>query len=63
MPFTKEEKELMDLIVKAHNKFMSLPITHTSERQEWVKAIHDLQNVIGFRILRRDYPKEFPTYK
>lgn len=53
----------MSLIVKAHNLFSQLETTHFTEMQEWVDAIHQLQHILGMRILRRDYPKVFPTYK
>ena len=60
-PFTQEEKQIMDLIVDAHNKFLQLKQTHPNEINEWINGIHYLQNVLGWRILRRDYPAEFIT--
>jgi len=54
-PFTPEEEEISKLIVEAHNKFMELESTHSSEHEDWVSGIHALQNVLGWRVLRRDY--------
>ena len=58
-PFTEEEKEIMDLLVQAHNKFVKLNPTHPSDVSDWVNSIHGLQNVLGGRVLRRDYPETF----
>ncbi len=58
-PFTKEEKEVLDLLVKAHNKFVKLDRGHPTEMIEWVDAFHRLQDLLGSRILRRDYPNIF----
>ena len=58
-PFTKEEEEVMQLIVEAHNKFIKLKTTHPCELDEWVYGIHHLQNILGSRVLRRDYPNYF----
>ena len=61
-PFTKEEKEIMDLIVSAHNKFMDLNTkepNHQHDSKDWVNSIHSLQNVLMGRVLMRDYPEYF----
>lgn len=55
----KEEQEIMDLLVEAHNKFLALPRTHSSEMPDWVLAFHSLQNILGWRTLRRVWPNEF----
>ena len=62
-PFTKEEKEIMDLLEQAYEKFIELERTHPHEMQEYVYAYHQLQNLVCFRILRRDYPDTFFTGK
>lgn len=59
---TKEEAEIMDLITKAHSKYIDLIQTHPSDMPDWVNGIHSLQNVLGGRILRRDYPETFSTH-
>jgi hypothetical protein len=52
-----------DLIVKAHNLFTDLEQTHPNDLPDWVNAIHQLQNIIGMRVLRRDYPETYKTIK
>jgi hypothetical protein len=58
-PFTKEEKEVMDLLVKAHNKFAKIEQTHPSDMNEWVDGIHRCQSILQGRVVRRDYPDIF----
>lgn len=58
-PFTKEEKEIMDLLVQAHSKFVAIEPTHPMEMQEWVYSFHKLQDLLGSRILRRNWPQTF----
>jgi len=58
-PFTKEEKEVMNLLVKAHNKFVKIERTHPSEINDWVNAFHTLQSILMNRVVRRDYPETF----
>jgi hypothetical protein len=62
-PYSPEEKEICDLIVAAHNKFVALERTHVMEITEWVDCVHRMQALLGFRVLRRDYPETFPTNK
>jgi len=47
----------MNLLIKAHNEFLKLKRTHPSELQEWIAGIHQVQNTLIQRILRRDYPQ------
>jgi len=58
-PFTEKEEEVMDLLIKAHNKFMALDRTHPSEIQDWIVPFHSLQGILMNRVTRRDYPKHF----
>jgi hypothetical protein len=60
-PFTEDEKIIMDLLVEAHNKFVELDRTHAMEITEWVSSFHKLQDLLGARVLRRDYPETFRT--
>ncbi len=60
--FTDEEKIVMELITYTHNEYVKLPITHPSDRQDWVDAIHVLQRLMGQRILRREHPDYFVSY-
>ena len=61
--FTKKEQEIMDKIIEIHNMYIELEKTHPSDLPEWVNSIHDLQKIMGMRILRREYPNTFPSYK
>lgn len=60
-PYTSKEKKVSDLLVDAHNTFLELEETHSSEKLEWLTHIHGLQSILSMRILRRDYPQTFPT--
>ncbi len=60
-PFTDEEQKVMDLLVEAHNKFIELDSTHPMEVAEWVSNFHRLQDLLGARVLRRDYPNAFTS--
>lgn len=59
-PFTPEEAEISRLIAEAHNLFCKLESQHPDEGREWCDAIHNLQNVLGWRVLRREFPFDFP---
>ena len=58
---TKEEKEVLDLLSEAHNKFADITQTHPADMQDWEHGIHQLQRIIMGRITRRDYSEEFKT--
>ncbi len=58
-PFTKEEQEIMDLIVAANNKFVNLKYAHPDDPRDWANAIHALQNILIYRVVKRDYPQTF----
>jgi hypothetical protein len=58
-PFTEKEQKIIDLLVEAHNNFIELDRTHPMEITEWVGSFHKLQDLLGARVLRRDYPETF----
>lgn len=58
-----KEKKIMEKLVEAHTLFTELKQTHPSDISEWVNNLHGLQKIIGMRIVRRDYPEDFPTHK
>ena len=60
-PFTNKEQKIMELLVEAHNNFVELNRTHPMEVTEWSINFHKLQDLLGARVLRRDYPETF-TY-
>ncbi|GEP52368.1 hypothetical protein FNO01nite_30400 [Flavobacterium noncentrifugens] len=57
----EEEARITKLLTDAHNAFVVLEMTHPSDINDWVNGIHELQKIIGMRILRRDYPETYPT--
>lgn len=58
-PFTPEEQLVQDNLVSAFNAFSKLESTHSDEHREFCDAIHVVQNILAWRILRRDYPETF----
>jgi hypothetical protein len=62
-PYKDTEEKLMQHLVAAINLFSKLDITHPSSEKDFVDGIHKCQNVIFHRIVQRDYPGEFPTYR
>ena len=62
-PFSQDEQAAMDLLVQAHAAFCKLESQHPNEAKEWAQGIHACQNVLGWRVLRRDYPDQFPTIR
>lgn len=62
-PFLEDEKEIMDLLVEAYNKFVKLEQTHPTHNREFTDGIHKCQDILGHRILQRDYSEYYPTYK
>lgn len=61
--FTEQEQEIMNRIVEVHNMYVKLEKTHPSDLPEWVNSIHNLQQIMGMRILRRELPDTFTSYK
>jgi hypothetical protein len=60
-PFTDKEQKIIDLLAEAHNNFIELNRTHPMEMTEWVSSLHKLQDLLGARVLRRDYPETFTS--
>ena len=60
-PFTNEEQYIMDLLVKAHNRFALQEQTHPDDMREWVDGLHEMQSVLMQRVVRRDYPDFFSS--
>lgn len=59
---TEQEGRVMDSLVTAWNEFTKLKTTHPSETNDFMNSIHQCQNILCMRILRRDYPEGYPTY-
>lgn len=58
-PFTKEEKECLDLLAKAWNAWLQLPEQHSSDRADFLMHVNALQNILMARVCARDYPDYF----
>ena len=53
----QEEREILDLLASAWNRFVELTDKHPSDCEEFRLAIHAAQNLIAFRIARRADPE------
>ena len=60
---TEQEGKVMDSLVNAWNEFTKLERTHPSELTDFGGGIHKAQYQLAMRIMRRDYPEAYPTYK
>jgi len=58
-PFTQEEQNIMDSLLKAHSEFTKLEQSHPSELQDWIYSFHQLQGLLIQRVVRRYYPNIF----
>lgn len=46
---TKEERDVVDLLVKAWNSFLKLPVNNSDDVEEFRHAIHLAQNIVASR--------------
>lgn len=53
----------MDLLVKAHNKYLSLESKHPKDNSDWINSSYVLQDILTRRARRRVYPDVFVTIK
>ena len=60
---TEQEGIVMDKLIDAWNEFLKLEVTHPSELTDFNNGIHLLQQILCMRVMRRDYPLGYPTYK
>lgn len=58
-----QELEISEHLVEAWNMFTKLEQTHPSDIEDFQKAIHILQNVLGMRAMRRLYPDFWISHK
>ncbi len=56
---TDKEKNVMNKLVEAHNIFVTMPVQHPEDAQEWVSKLHDLQRIIMARVAVRTNPEHF----
>ena len=59
-PYIGKEKEIAEYLIKAWNLFTELERQHPCELDDFANGIHQCQNILGFRTLRRDYPETYP---
>lgn len=50
---TETERDILDLLAEAHNKFAALTDKHPTAMQEWTFYIHGLESLIEHRICKR----------
>lgn len=53
------ERIVMSHLIEAWEVFKSLPPEHSDELAEFRFSIHRLQDILAFRIARRDHPDIF----
>jgi len=62
-PYLKTENKISDHLINAVKYFRQLESMHPSHEKDFIDGIHKCQNVIIHRIVQREHPKEFPTFK
>jgi hypothetical protein len=62
-PMTPKEDIVMLNLIRAHKHYVQMEELHPSDMQEWVFHMHGLQHLLGMRILQREHPELYPTYK
>ena len=61
--FSPGEQAVMDDLMSAYEKFITLPREHPDELRDFVDGIHKCQDQLGMRVLRRLLPDGWPTYE
>jgi hypothetical protein len=61
--FTQSEQVVMDKLMECYQAFIDMDREHPDEMRDFVDGVHRIQGVLGMRVLRRMYPKGWPTYK
>jgi len=54
---TDEEGEVMDALCDAVDAYGELEVQHPNEAEEFIAAIHRLQDLMAVRVCRRLYPR------
>lgn len=60
---TEEEGLVMDALIEAWNAFVKLKVTHPSDTKDFCDGIHKCQQILGMRVLQREFPDGWPTYE
>ena len=59
---TDKEGEVMDALGDAVDAFSELEVQHPDEPDEFLSAIHRLQDILAVRVCRRAFPEGWVTY-
>jgi hypothetical protein len=59
---TTLEGHVMDSLTNAVHHFANLEHQHPQEWAEFIRGIHQCQDILACRIARREYPAGWPTY-
>jgi hypothetical protein len=62
-PFSTNEELIMKHLVSAYEEFLNLEQRRPNDTTDFLFHINALQRILGQRVLRRDYPNTFATYK
>lgn len=60
---TPEEESVLNSIGEAWGKFVELEQQHPSDLPEFHHAVHQMQQIVAMRVLRRDYPDYWANHK
>jgi hypothetical protein len=58
---TPAEAAVSEALAKAYSGYLGLPVQHPEEQDEFRVAFHRLQELLAMRVVRREYPKGWPT--
>ena len=59
---TPEEQEVMDKLMECYGAFLKLDREHPDEMRDFVDGVHVIQGVLAMRVVRRCYPRGWPTH-
>ncbi len=60
--FTSLEKECHDYLQKAYAAFIKMERQHPDEMRDFIDPFHRIQDLLVVRIVRRCFPKYWPTH-
>lgn len=56
------DQNVLDALATTWNCFMKITPTHPNDTDDFRRAIHECQRIMGIRQLRRIDPDRWPTY-
>jgi len=60
--FYEKEKRLNEHLLKITTLFGTMETQHPTEKEEFSRAVHEIQKLLAMRVVRRDRPDGWPTY-